>query len=251
MITANRPELATRALECFRAQAYPDKRLLIVDTGKQRFRFDPQPGELRFYWLCGKTIGEIRNFANENAAMVWPHDIICAWDDDDHSHPDRISEQVDLLQASGADLVAYNEMLFWRQDAQVWQAAAAEAVARNSALDFTSGNSPGVGEAWVYTGGPIGTSFCYWRKTWEKHPFEPTSYGEDNKFWRAIQSAGGKVTSVSSLDAKADPMMIARIHGSNTSNYDPQSMRDAPHHWTRSPQHDEYCRKVLTTGADR
>ena len=41
-------------------------------------------------------------------------DILVHLDDDDYSHPNRIAEQVVLLQSSGADCVGYREMLFWQ-----------------------------------------------------------------------------------------------------------------------------------------
>ena len=65
------------------------------------------------------TIGtKLRNFAGEANGPAWMPEILIHWDDDDYSHPNRIAEQVALLQSSGADAtVGFREMLFWREDA--------------------------------------------------------------------------------------------------------------------------------------
>ena len=159
------------------------------------------------------------------------------WDDDDYSHPNRIAEQVALMQSSGADCVGYREMLFWRETPQAIKDQYA-------------------GEAWMYSnqkpGYALGTSLCYWRKTWERKPFAATSKGEDLQFITGLKCVGR-----SSIEgcapgsiAEAEPRMIARIHGSNTSTaYDPRKMeaesRLANPLWRRVPEWDEHCRSVM------
>jgi len=227
MLTRDRHELAKKAVQCFDAQTYPLASLLVFDTGEQHLEMEHQPQEL---WcdareFRGEPIGTLRNAAITLAVNA---DVIVHWDDDDYAHPNRITEQLELLQASGAGLVGYNEMLFWRE-----------------------------GEAWLYTGDTprqtLGTSFCYWRKTWEARRFnpqlprkQPGGGGEDWDFLR-----GRHVEAESSIHPGYDvryldhttPRMIARIHGGNSSNgY--QGIEASPN-WKRVPDWDDHVREIL------
>ena len=246
MLTKDRPELARRAVECFRRQTYPAKSMLVYETGFPTKLRPGVGGGNVFHWSGGRpednkrTIGELRNVANGYSAKTpnFPaSDILMHWDDDDYSHPNRIAEQVALMQSSGADCVGYREMLFWRETPQAIKDQYA-------------------GEAWMYSnqkpGYALGTSLCYWRKTWERKPFAATSKGEDLQFITGLKCVGR-----SSIEgcapgsiAEAEPRMIARIHGSNTSTaYDPRKMeaesRLANPLWRRVPEWDEHCRSGM------
>jgi len=253
MLTQDRPELAKRAVECFRTQTYLNKALLVWDTSTEmnpakrlnvgQFAPDIQHA---FYGPQDYAIGALRNHAIQggtsevvctvavNKELTGPADIIVHFDDDDWSHPKRIAEQVALLQSSGADVVGYNEMLFWRTRLRCE-----------------------VGEAWLYSGPTtrqaLGTSLCYWRKTWEARPFNPQlprvgpgqkGGGEDWEFLR-----DRKIEAVSSLawsgryERIEMPRMIARIHGGNSSNgY--SNLEESPN-WKRVPQWDDKVREML------
>ena len=239
MLTRDRPELAKKAVECFRSQTYAAKRILVADNSMCPEALDGLLVDIPvgYAWSCGAegTIGAMRNQAN---AVARAADIIVHWDDDDWSHPNRIAEQVALLQASGADCVGYNEMLFWR-----------EPRAFGTALV-----TPLNGEAWLYGYGPpkptLGTSLCYWRKTWERKPFRNDlprngeSTGED---WEFIQ--GLKVMAVSSLhpwagdNLRAHPRMIARIHGGNSVKYNLEYSNGTC--WSRAPEWDHRVKELL------
>lgn len=263
MLTRDRPELAAKAVECFRRQTYENKRLLIMNSGAASIGFDDWAKltaggimELHRPEVNGFTIGALRNVAieatenlflrriPENVLMDQSPDwipIIVHWDDDDWSHPNRIAEQVALLQASGADVVGYNEMLFWR-----------EPRAFGTALV-----TPLNGEAWLYTSPvpkpTLGTSLCYWRKTWERKPFNPAlpnnkeSTGEDWDFIQglkcmAIPSFGN--WSIGAFEEKREnPRMIARIHSSNTTKYNIEDARGDS--WKRVPEWDNRFREIL------
>jgi hypothetical protein len=197
MLVNGRPEMVRRAVKSFKAQTYVPALLAEIDG------------------LPRMTIGEMRNKANAMCVS----DIIVHWDSDDWSHPNRIAEQVALLQSSGADCVGYREMLFWRTPA---------------------------GEAWRYANPEqnfcLGTSLCYWRHVWERKPFEalPAAPGGTGEDWKWQQ--GLKRTAVSAMAYK--PRMIASIHGGNTSDY---SILDNPKQrsFRRIPHWDEHCRKVM------
>ena len=223
MLTADRPELARRAVECFRRQTYSRARLCVFDTGETHAlppSRDFRIGVFHAPNQRGKAIGELRNLVASAVSRQnnpAPPDIFAHFDDDDWSHPNRIAEQVALLQSSGADCVGYREMLFWRQHD---------------------------GEAWLYSNRDprycLGTSLCYWRKTWERKPFEATSQGEDERFTTGLKCFGSDL-----IFGREQPRMIARIHAGNTSNaYDPGVMRKSAE-WKRVPEWDEHCRRVM------
>jgi len=202
LTTADRAGMAARAVRCFESQTYPEKDLLVFPTDHLR----------------GTTTGELRNLACAEARG----DIVAHWDDDDWSHPQRIEEQVEMLQSRGADAVGYREMLFW--------------------------DTRGPGEAWLYSNRDpaycICASLCYWRTAWERHPFVARMIGEagnatesDPRSWLVELRTLG-VTSI------APPRMIATIHGRNTSDsYSPDRMRSRE--WRRVPEWDVYCSGIL------
>lgn len=253
MLTAGRPEMARRAVECFWAQTYPAKRLMILDAQEN----DAHPLE---GWGAGDagreitvmsaprlglrgdlTIGQLRTIGNLGAQRLRA-DIIVHWDDDDWSHPNRIAEQVALLQSSGADAVGYREMLFWRGN------DAAHRVGEEP--DTWSGD-----QAWLYSNANpsycLGTSLCYWRRTWEAKPFEATSHGEDLRFCTGLKCVGTESFQHAPTPGFTnEPRMIARIHAGNTSSgYRTEVMqeesRKANPMWRRVPEWDAHCRATM------
>lgn len=249
MLTRDRPEYARRAVAAFRAQTYLNKWLLVWDTGDpawfDEFRGSNQMQQWTPQGASGATIPALRNTANMSAGK---RDIFAHWDDDDYSHPNRIAEQVALLQASGAECVGYREMLFWRERE------------RNAIPDP---NQPSAhvhieypGEAWLYSNPDptycLGTSLCYWRSVWERRPFperngpNPRTRGEDREWLREVKSVGYSFLVLASDEAGnvTSPRMIARIHAGNAQHYS-AAMMAASNSWRRVPQWDEHCRKVM------
>lgn len=218
--------MAARAVRCFNAQTYRQKELLVyctddhdgyghVATPWLTFRDDRRIGLVASHERQAFSIGALRNAANDQAGSM--AQVIIHWDDDDISHPNRIAEQVALLQSSGADCVGYREMLFW-------QAIAGQ---------FCG--------AWLYRHSHqnycLGTSLCYWRKAWENCKFPDTSVGEDLAFVQRVKALG-----VSAIDD--EPRMIATIHGGNTSSaYTAANM--AKEEWKRAPEWDAAVRKMV------
>ena len=264
MLTRDRPELAKKAVECFRSQTYAAKRILVADNSMCPEALDGLLVDIPvgYAWSCGtyaRTIGAMRNQAN---AVARAADIIVHWDDDDWSHPNRIAEQVALLQASGADCVGYNEMLFWRTNGEMQfdpsfgNEGFGEVTEDEDSISIETGPLIDVGEAWLYSYGPpkptLGTSLCYWRKTWERKPFRNDlprngeSTGED---WDFIQ--GLKVVACSSLigpdkstpERTCEPRMIARIHGGNSVKYNLEDANGTC--WSRAPEWDHRVKELL------
>ncbi|MEM9663753.1 MAG: glycosyltransferase family 2 protein [Bacteroidota bacterium] len=102
MVTADRPHLCKRALLSYQAQTYPHKELVVLDNGTRPMdellgtlpsdevhymRVEPHPD---------LVIGALRNLSLE--AATGPY-VAPQWDDDDWSHPDRLTQQVAMLEA--------------------------------------------------------------------------------------------------------------------------------------------------------
>lgn len=260
MLTRDREEMARRAVECFRAQTYERKRLLIVNSGPCPILTEEENdvdgiSEPCFVGIDGMTIGELRNhackYASAHYAESWTRpEIFVTMDDDDYSHPNRIAEQVGLLESSGADVVGYREALFWRTPARIPVRPLEEPMPEY--FDIKSG------EAWLYyTPSPayaIGGSLCYWRKTWERKPFpdapKRNAAGELGSAEDVLWMRGLKVCGVGSIGEcqchepakNHTPRFIGRIHGGNTMPY---NVEENPDSWRRVPEWDEYCRGVF------
>lgn len=154
--------------------------LIIADGEDVR---DLVPEDIGLIHLAEKpfSIGEKRNFGASKATG----DIICHWDDDDWSAPGRMRHQIDALLSSGRQVAGFHSMRF--TNGEKW---------------------------WKYLGVgsySLGTSLCYWRDWWEKHPFPAKNVGEDNEFVMTAARAG-------QLYAEdANNLMHATIHAGNTS----------------------------------
>lgn len=99
MVTANRANLARRAVQCYLQQTYPNKELVIIDDGQEDYApvlADVPAGELRYIKLDpapGQVLGMLRNRSLEEATG----DFMAQWDDDDWYHPERIERQARVL----------------------------------------------------------------------------------------------------------------------------------------------------------
>ncbi len=235
LLTKDRPKMALRAYRCFEEQTQAH-RIIILDSGRP---FTPNHcREVTSRTCCmnvagqaARSIGELRNLAVRHAVAQFSPDIFIHFDDDDVSHPNRIAEQVAHLQRSGADVVGYNEMLFWRSPR------------------FTA-----PGEAWLLKNRNAhwGTSFCYWRKTWERKPFldlpkRADATGEDFQWAMGLRletEPGFRGVDGTRYDSEpeqgkqeVEPRLICSILGGNTMDY---SDLTGPS-WSRVPEWDAYC----------
>jgi hypothetical protein len=235
MLTKDRPEMAARAVQCFYAQTYQRKRLIVWDTSVHCERsnyeiFSPEScqviaPDVDQEACASMSVGLLRNAANKYGAHHYGPssercDILCHWDDDDWSHPNRIAEQVALLQASGAEAVGYHSMYFYRAG---WEfprpycddcaALGREALCpRHMAAVYLYNGSGGYPYGYV-----IGTSLCYWRSVWEKRPFLDVPESSDSKFCNGTDPEGRYLheplrTASVNAAIPGEPRMIARIH---------------------------------------
>lgn len=256
MLTRDRPKMALRAAKAFAAQTYPNRYLAVLDTSNLTSfaTCDPDPARI---WQASwepecdqEAIGALRNrlirqLISTRRFQPPLTDIICHWDDDDFSHPQRIAEQVALLQASGAECVGYREMLFWRKlTSEVqWHTHPEGCECGTCGPDRREvfAGTHDLGEAWLYTHPmatyALGTSLCYWRATWERNPFRDGNQ-EDFHFVQQVRTVG---VSAAHTHSSHRPRMIASIHGSNTSS----KIEAACDEWRRVPAFDEYCRRTM------
>ncbi len=232
MLANGRPEMVRRAVNAFHAQTYGEKMLLIWNTGgREDFDelehddvavvYSPDPG----------SIGTLRNRANGCAVDLFKSEaeVLAHWDSDDWSHPRRLSEQMELLENTRADLIGYREGLFW------------------DTYGFDTGLVSQA--AWTYRNanpkGPFGSSFLYPAETWKRVPFPPQHVGEDT-LWLLRGSGKVKIHAVpSTWDFRGlpnfEPRMICQIHGGNTAS----AIQPGKPEWKREPIYDAYCHERM------
>ncbi len=268
MLANGRPDMVRRAVKSFRAQTYESKELVVFDNGGGLAPCGTGAHIFAASAFGGSSIGKLRNAANHACTGA---DIICHFDSDDWSHPNRIAEQVALLQSTGAECVGYNEMLFWADAPQVHfvgMTPAGVSCACGNRYPRTYGRCnkcetyPPDAEAWLYRAGgckplatnyAIGTSMCYWRKTWEQFPFPDHSPGCDDLYWSAGDEKKGrravKIEAISAYPGNnsgiARPRMIASIHAGNTVAKIDSTSKGGKEVWTRVPEWDAYCREAM------
>lgn len=105
-VTRGKPAMLRRAIDCFVAQRYPRKELVLVyesdddatHTLVQGLEAGPEDGVVR---VCvdvnpKRTLGELRNLAVHTARGEY----FCQWDDDDWYHVERLRVQYDALVSS-------------------------------------------------------------------------------------------------------------------------------------------------------
>ena len=153
--------------------------LILADGEDVR---DLVPPSIRLIHLASQphSIGEKRNFGAAQATEV-----ICHWDDDDWSAPERLERQIASLTTSGKQVAGFHSMKF--TDGEKW---------------------------WQYEGSAnysLGTSLCYYRTWWERFPFPSKNIGEDNDFVQTAAVAGMLHSE------NAGDLMHATIHPGNTS----------------------------------
>jgi len=234
MLADGRQKMVERAIRCFNRQTYPQRTLLILDSGK--VPLDLQVARHIHVTRLGpseprRTIGFLRNLANCTAVGgCFNAPIIAHWDSDDYSGPLRLEEQVKLLETSGADAVGYHQMLFWNCDPNRQCA--------NAICQLTGMHEPKCGEAWLYSSPNLkycmGTSLLYWRRAWEKHPFPDKQIGEDTE-WQM------KVKTAAETSVRQPPRMIATIHGRNTT----AAIKPGVAEWSRAQMLDAECWRAL------
>jgi glycosyltransferase involved in cell wall biosynthesis len=195
--TGDRRRFLPQAIRCFQRQTYPNSELVIVCDGADDLSdLIPRDDKRVRYFYLGRerrSIGTKRNLACEQANG----DFIAHFDDDDWSHPDRLSFQVGALLAEGAEVCRLSQLSFFEIGTGVaW-------LYRTPALLHPS----------LWLGLPAGNTLLYRRDYWSKSPFPDISLGEDLAF---ITAEGRHDRSVLVCDYR---LHVAVVHSSNTCNY--------------------------------
>lgn len=254
MLTADRQKLATSAVACFEQQDYQNKKLLVLDTGQNRFTLSSAPGirhpDVSIIHAArqpGETLGCLRNYLNANAQG----DMLAHFDDDDWRGPHSISEMVAALVANeGAVGCGYSDCLFAEQieRASITSKTVAGELEQGVVERVTAwrtyrwkSNLPG-----TYV---LGGSLMYWRRTWEVLPF-PALHNKEDYFWmKALQSVGKRFVQMPSIpEHDSSPRMIVRRHASNTNTMAldmEHQCEHAPTAWRRSHEWDEKVKEIL------
>jgi len=101
MPTKNRRMFISQSIKYFQNQDYPNKELIIYDTGTDRVKdLIPNSTEIHYFSSDSELIlGEVRNAAIDLSMG----DVILTWDDDDWSAENRISKQIKPIIKNEAD----------------------------------------------------------------------------------------------------------------------------------------------------
>jgi glycosyltransferase involved in cell wall biosynthesis len=102
-VTRNKVQQLNRAIDCFFAQTYPNKELVIVyednDRDTQDFLAGIESDQVRKVEVKAEPklpLGELRNLSIAHSAGEY----FCQWDDDDWYHARRLYVQMSALQSS-------------------------------------------------------------------------------------------------------------------------------------------------------
>lgn len=115
MATRGAIEPARHAIDCYRRQTYPHRELILACATPNSEVAHHVAGE------AGITVVEMRQAGSvgalRNAAIaVAAGSLLCVWDDDDLSHPQRLDWQVSAMIAAEADACALARVLLWWPD---------------------------------------------------------------------------------------------------------------------------------------
>lgn len=190
MVTANRGDIARVAIECFQAQTWLNKELVIIDDGAEDYsdliasfdcaslvryiRLEPAAPRL--------SLGELRNISIEEAHGEW----CVQWDDDEWYHPERLAIQLNAaVQADvGASALKWT-LMHVKDDSQ-------------QSLTFR-------GDSGIATPGTL-----MFRKSDLRYPH--LARNEDGIFLRDVKDSNGLVV----LDENHSHLFIRVFHGLNT-----------------------------------
>ncbi len=200
-----------QAIECFQSQTYEPRELVPIAqeawTSEDVTRAMLAAGLIEGippYVICptGAPLGWARNTACAHARGEY----IAHWDVDDWYAPQRLTLQVSGLEVMELDVCGAQSAFFWDQRSR---------------------------QAWRYDGAVnanLGTSLCYRRDWWLKHPFPDTGprskLGEDGTFVNAAIAAERYLA----MGSQWARLFVARDHDANTCQ---RPTGDRGEGWTR------------------
>jgi glycosyltransferase involved in cell wall biosynthesis len=198
MATCDRRSVASKAIDYFKRQSYPNRELIVMDDGTDAIE-DLLPPDPRIRYIRmphRRTMGAKHNLCCEAAAG----EIIVHWDDDDWMSDSRLDYQVTALMKRTERSINGLSRLFFL-----------DPVAPRAWEYIYSQGLP----SWI-----AGGTFCYRKSLWQHHRFEDISEGADTRFIWSLQGA--------EIEALEDnSFYVATVHPRNTS---PKHTRDARWH---------------------
>lgn len=108
MVTEGRPNHVKKSVQCFQNQTYKNKELIILSQGNDDVNakilslVKDMENVLFFDAPSRITLGALRNLSCETASG----EILCQWDDDDLSFPNRIKDQLKALTSNSGNIVS-------------------------------------------------------------------------------------------------------------------------------------------------
>lgn len=223
-LTKGRKEWLRGVVDAFMKQDYKGRsELLLVADVAEDIGDSSSPDSLwnsfpyEFYphhFVGGISVGPFPVGKKRNLGIKWAApgtEIISIWDDDDYSAPGRLTQQVEILLATGKAVTGYTSLKF--TDGRDWWRFNYNRIAGTGCpgcddlrTSYCGNFSNPARYEYVHA-----TSLCFRRDWWEKHPFEELQVGQDERFALAA-SAADQLAPCPDLD-----LMYATIHPGNTS----------------------------------
>jgi glycosyltransferase involved in cell wall biosynthesis len=184
-ITRSRREWLPQAIRCFHSQTYDQKELIILADTYEDVAGVRQGEGVRVFIGADPslTIGAKRNLAAKLTTRWHPDDMLCNFDDDDFSGPERLDDQCWRLQQAGAAVTGYRD------------------------IKFTDGTQWWMNRNWP---GGYGSTLLYRRDWFDEHPYPDIHVGEDWGFVETAMQAGRFAV------GEARDHFHATIHSQNT-----------------------------------
>jgi predicted O-methyltransferase YrrM len=199
MPTADRRAFVPLAIRYFLRQDYENRELIILDDGSDPVSdLIPKDPRIRYIRMQERrTMGAKHN----QGCLLARGEIIAHWDDDDWFAERRLSYQVsELLKQPRMTLTGFSRVLFY---------------------------CPNADRAWEYIYPPAqlpwvcGSTFCYRKEFWERHPFPDMNEGADTVF---VWGLNGDARVLALSDNRC---LVGMVHQRNTS---PKRTDDAGWH---------------------
>lgn len=179
------------AADAFLASTYEGElELIILDNNETPLdpSLIPDDPRVKYYPSERKPIGALRNLAASYATG----DICISLDEDDWSHPERVSQQVGRLLGTGKAVTGFHSIYYFNESDRSTYKYWYEPKTRN------------------HPPYACGSSQCYWKSWWEKHKY-PETGTEDYPF----QLAALHANQLDSVDGAE--LLIARAHAGSLS----------------------------------
>jgi glycosyltransferase involved in cell wall biosynthesis len=114
MASRGNPYPAGLAIDCFRRQSYAERELVIITAATDGALRDlvetlADPAIRLIQADAGAKVGDLRNAAIAES----DGDLLCIWDDDDLSHPDRLALQYRAMRDARAQGCFLARVLLW------------------------------------------------------------------------------------------------------------------------------------------